>query len=319
MIATLLISAGWACASSDLVILEPTAVGAKDLPVWVGQPLLEPGTAVQNWSIPLMASEPNSNRALAVTVIYKDGSDGFLRVIWNGILKQMTLSDNLQEGVDILNRRTLLLTWDDLKGDGNLVFQSDRTPFPVVKVILQWVDPVSLYANKVRDVPFVLTANHTVSQQEASGAPIAASADDWRGEVLTAVLQDQAVPWDGRTAFSANITQTGVRDLLEMEVSGLEATPALWINNQFAGWLNVDVPDLWDPAWVKTSTNIQYAGWRKARMILPPDALKVGQNTFQFTWKNQTPAAMRKLKLQIAYSPASSTNSSTSTNTVTQP
>lgn len=317
MIAAMVISAGMAYASSDLVVVEPTAV-ETDLPSWVGQPTLEKGSTVQSWSIPLMAQ--SSGRALAVTVIYKDGSGGFLRVIWNGILKQMTLSDNLLEGVEILNRRTILLSQDDLKGDGRLVFQSDRNPLPIVKVILEWVDPASLYASKESVIPFLLTAHYSIGQGEASSAPIPASSDSWKGEILIAVLQDQAVPWDSQTAFSGNITKTGARSLLEMEVAGLlpEAQPSLWINNKFIGWLHVDVPDLWDPAWVNDSTNLQYAGWRKAKILLPSDALNVGQNIFQFTWKDQNPAALRKLKLQIAYPPVS-TNTNSITNTVTQP
>ena len=82
----------------------------------------------------------------------------------------------------------------------------------------------------------------------------------------------------------------------------------LWLNGQFAGTVELQVPSLSDPGYYKTANGtLEYAGWRLGTVLFPSRTLVSGLNHLQFSFVGDGPApaavAVKNLNLELRYSP----------------
>jgi len=292
-----------ACASAAWV-WDPAA--EKALPAWVNSVRSTPGEAVEVHKFDIRGGL-HPGKALAVSLYYQDGSSGLLRVLWSGPAGDILLADRLLEGVAMLNRRTLLVPEETVAFGGKIQIQCDAGSARLKRLSLDWVEPTAFYTTDEASAPYIRLRDLDIGKSEAEGAPPEPVEDRIQSRVTVALLQDAPLGISDDPAFQADLTVLPDRVLWECEVANLNpGSPLfLWINNQMAGEVSVEQPDLWDPGWFRDETSgaYRYAGWRKARFWADPALLVTGPNLFQL----EAPLgfgggpSVRRILIQAAY------------------
>jgi len=279
--AVLLAAAPAALHASGGWVWEPSSEKAP--PAWVEPVRAQPGAAVDTFEFRIRpVLQPG--KALAVTLFYQDGSGGILRVLWSGTTGDILLGDRLLEGVQMLNRRTLLVSEGEAAAGGRIMVQCDAGSVRLKRVALDWVVPTAFYAADEASAPYVRLRDQEIAKSETEGAPPEPRDDAVHARVVAALLQDAPVGLSEDPAFQAELAEMPDRVLWECEVANLApGSPlCLWINNKMAGVVAVHQPDLWDPGWFREPDGtFRYAGWRKARFWVDPSLLSSGANIFQ--------------------------------------
>ncbi|MDX6766361.1 MAG: hypothetical protein SFU85_06185 [Candidatus Methylacidiphilales bacterium] len=253
-------------------------------PAWITSVQSTPGSTLDAFQFHVRpATRPG--RALAVTAFYQDGTGGVLRVLWSGTGGgDLLLGDRLIEGVDMLNRRTLLIPAETAASGGAVVVQCDAGSARLKRLAFDWVAASAVYASDESRAPYVLLDERGIGRSEAEGAPPEPRDDALRSRVVAALLQDAPVALTEDPAFQAELVAIPDRVLWECEVANLDpGSPLLlWINNRMAGEVSVEFPDLWDPGWFREPDGrTRHAGWRKARAWVDRSLLHAGSNLFQ--------------------------------------
>lgn len=118
-------------------------------------------------------------------------------------------------------------------------------------------------------------------------------------------------PYSGvNAAYEFNLQSAPLLAALTFEV--LDASPTVplqtFINGQPLGALNVDFPDLADPAYrgetrpLQTGMAFRYEGWLRGKMIIPGSALRGGVNTFVLQiGETGSPVVVRAVEIELKY------------------
>lgn len=282
---------------------------AQALPSWMtGQPMASPSDHA-TVSFPIAPPQDDSN--LAVTFYFQETAGGFLRVYWAGAQTNEMLSENLFEGIEMPNQRTLLIKRATLSSPGTLSVQSSENTLNVSRIHWQWVEPapVSL-ADEAAQSALVNAGGKVLDEGEINGAPLLPLQDKITGSVVTAALTEKPERIETGVEFVATLQTVPPWARMELEISG--APPGkpvlLWINGEFAGEVSVELPDLTDPGYQQGSGGgLSYVGWRKGVLFVPVTLLKAGDNQFQFGLKDVAPSpqasplAVKNLLLQLKY------------------
>lgn len=284
-------------------IWDPSATEAA--PAWIESVQSESGSSVDTREFHVRPGQ-HPGKALAVTLFYQDGASGILRVIWSGMGGDVLLADSLLEGVDMLNRRTVMVTAEEATIGGRIVVHTDGGSGRLKRLAMDWVVPSAVYVSDEASAPYIRLRDQDIGRLEAEGAPPEPRDDQFHSRVTLAVLQDAPVGLAEDPAFQADLTVLPDRVLWECEVANLtpDSPLYLWINNRMAGAVSVAQPDLWDPGWFRDADgSYRYAGWRKARFWADPALLAAGGNLFQL----DAPLgfgggpSVRRVVLQAAY------------------
>jgi len=301
----LLALAGAAPAQVRTFTLDWPPEPGRALPVWLDRPVAETHEATATLQIPLSPTRDATN--LALTLWFDEPAGGFLRVLWVTASSQTTLCQNLYEGTGLPNRRTLLLTPEQLTEPGVLTVQASGASLPITRLRWEWLEPTATLAALDAPVPeVILGEGQTPAADELLGDPYLPLEDAWRNEVITASLTDRVERIESGTGFIAPLELAPEQARLEMVLAGLPASGSvrLRVNGADAGALAVELPDLADPSYRYAAAGRWiYSGWRKATAAIPATLLHSGDNLIELIWidPQETPLALKDLLLQLRY------------------
>ena len=142
--------------------------------------------------------------------------------------------------------------------------------------------------------------------EEVDGSVLTPIADSWEGEILTTSVTDHAERIENGIDFSIDIPKKVLRARIELLVNGLEVNQPmnLWLNGQGYGQIAIEIPDLTDPGYDKTTSGVaRFIGWREGVFLLKGEQLVVGENHFQFQVPSGAQVAIRDFLLQVEYTP----------------
>ncbi len=277
----------------------------RAFPIWLDRPVAEVHQATTTLQVPMSA--PRGGKNLALTVWFDEPSDGFLRAIWITAATETTLCQNLYEGTGLPNRRTLLLTPDQLGESGVLTLQASGSTLGVTRLRWEWLEETATLTAQGAPLPEVLLGEgQAPGADELLGDPYLPLEDSWRSEVITASLSDRVEQIASGEGFNAPLELAPEQALLRVLLAGVPSNGVIEarINGLSAGPLSLALPDLADPSYRYAGAGIwRYDGWRQASVALPAALLRSGDNLIEFTWSTPgLPAiAIKDLLLQLRY------------------
>ncbi|HEY5892736.1 MAG TPA: hypothetical protein VIT91_05840 [Chthoniobacterales bacterium] len=275
-----------------------------DLPQWMGG--LPLATPAKNATVSFPIQPPETDEDLLVTVFFSEQPGGFLRVYWADSRNQQMLCANLNEGIGMDNRRTLVIKRSVFDGEGMLTFQSSEPIFGVHRIFWQWTRSQAAYLDDTYFAGGFLTrSGEWLRDDEIDGFPPTKPSDNWLNDVVTAPIRIEPVRIENGVEFSANLQEIPKLARVKVKVSGLAVTSRLrlWLNDQDAGEVSLIVPDLTDPGLEPAPDGtVHFTGWREGTLLVNIELLTIGENRFQFGAEPQaTRLAVKDFDLQLQY------------------
>jgi len=123
-------------------------------------------------------------------------------------------------------------------------------------------------------------------------------------------LDPVSTPDGGSASYEFNLATAPLLASLTFEVLGANPVAPIqtYVNGQPIGALNVDFPDLADPAYrgstrpLQKGMDFRYEGWLRGKMIIPGSALRGGVNTFVLQIGDSSgPAVVRAVEIELKY------------------
>lgn len=275
-----------------------------DLPQWMGG--LPFATPAKHATVSFPIQPPEADEDLLVTIFFSEQPGGFLRVFWVDGRNQQMLCENLNEGIGMNNRRTLVIKRSVFEGEGLLTFQSSEPFFLVQRILWQWTRPQAAYLDDTYFAGGFLTrSSEWLRDDEIDGFPATKPADNWLNDVVTAPISTDPVRIEQGVVFSADLQELPKLARVKLKVSGLAVTSRLrlWLNGQDAGEVSLGVPDLTDPGLAPAEDgSVHFTGWREGTLLVNIKLLFIGENRFQFEAEPQaTRMAVKDFDLQLQY------------------
>ena len=279
-------------------------------PAWFGPVSTQAGWKTFSWRA-LLRPPPGDSR-LALTLVFRETSGGFARVIWQEPGKSVTLCGNLYEHAANLHQRTLLLDRGTMGGPGQFIVESTGADPVLERVELSWVEPLVLAAGWAAWPGYYLSPSGKLFPAEdlQEGGRRAPSDED-KGSVMDAVLDAGPVKVEPQSPvrFVAPIAGPPLYGRFEAEEAGLAPgeEPWLWVNGRALAGVAVESPGLDDPGYRSGlgGGTVQYGGWRKIWAFIPEGYLKSGENQLDVQLANgSSGATLRSLRLQVVYGEA---------------
>jgi hypothetical protein len=276
-------------------------------PVWFGPVSAQAGWKTYSWKA-LLRPPPGDSR-LALTLVFRETSGGFARVIWQEPGKSITLCGNLYEHAADLHQRTLLLDRGTIGGPGEFIVESTGADPVLERVELNWVEPLILAAGWAASSGYYLSPSGKIfPAEELQDGGRHAPSDEEKGWVMDAVLDAGPVKIEpqGSIRFLAPIAGQPFYGRFEAEVAGMApgVEPWLWVNGRALAGVAVESPGLDDPGYRAESDGraIQYGGWRKIWAFVPAGVLKGGENQVDVQLANgSSQVTLRNLRLQVVF------------------
>jgi len=291
---------------SEMFTLDLPFGANEATPVWLGHPVT-PSATFATLDLPITPPDPAAS--LFVTVFFQEKSGGFLRVSWQSepvsteganavpdpgeAVQSSVLCDNFYEGIGMSNQRSLLVSADAMKQPGELVFQCGDSTLGISRIKLEWLqDSAGLSSPAITDVLVTPANGKTQLASELTGQPPAAQNAAWHDRIVDVPVTDVPLRIEQGVDFSVQMDGPPTRARLAMKEAGLPWGQHLvvWLNNQRAGVLLPNVPELGDAGYpdVKGSP---YVGWRSGTFYVPSGFLTAGNNTLQFSAEPDVPPA----------------------------
>jgi len=217
---------------------------------------------------------------LLVTVVFdEDGGKGPL-LLWLGTAGQLTLSEDLAEGVVGPNQRTMRVPAEASASPGRLIVQGDQSK--IHRVRLDWTAQRRvLAAADQRPVSFLM-GDRVLQNTDLTGSPVLSPPDAWLGRVFEASLQEEKESLGEGVQFAVTLDQEVTEAVLSVKVLGLPLDQSLqvWVNDHPVGRVQPAVPALADPGYLTDGEGrTAYAGWRTGTVFLPRHQLHEGENS----------------------------------------
>ncbi len=312
------------------VLLDVPVPVNRALPAWIGEPHVVPTSYFSTLDLPLLPPDPTAS--LLVTVYFQEKPGGFLRVLWQGTQGTQgaqVLADSFYEGVAMPNQRSLLVPPATLIGGGTLMLQSSDPSLGIQRVKLEWLaSKDALVSSQVPDLLVTSSSGTTTPASSFNGLPEPTAPGAWTNQIVTVPMTDAPVRIEQGVDFSVDLDQVPGSARIGLQEEGLPLGKHLvvWVNDQRAGILTPNVPDLLDSGYLPDAdAATTYVGWRNASFYAPVSLLKTGVNSVQFsteddvpslTLNSSTPAtpatpeaplAIKGLVMQLNYTPKKST------------
>ena len=313
----------------ESVQIIPAGTVAETVAQGLPEPVTPPHTVFRIRLRPM----PGLNDLLLLRVFFDDKPDAHPTVTaWSEIGQRQFASKPLGAGLSLPASESISLPTQgvdyveiDVPGDGTNIRKAFLTTLKksVVHTALDF-DPAPLKEVPVAD-PFG-NANPQPAQENdtylfgrvratlAAGvikltppnaaAPAAASAVNSGSNTETGETPPQR-----SVTFEFNLESVPLLAFVALDILGADPVAPLqvWVNEQPAGYVTAQFPDLADPGYVGLvrpleAMRFNYAGWLHGQMILPGSALRVGNNTLTLQLPaDATPAAIRAIELQLKH------------------
>jgi len=220
-----------------------------------------------------------------VTVVFEEDAAGGPALFWTGDStgRQVTIAENLGEGVRGLNRRTIQLP-DEIAGQAGRIFIMGRQD-RVLRVRIDWTEPSTAFVASDQEPPSLIQGGAIKLDRELTGQQQMTPPDAWFGPVLDAALQDGVVELSDNTEMVVPLKGSVSEARLRAKFLGLPLgrSVRVWINGKFAGRMQPDLPSLTDPGYLRRNgKRTAYAGWREGALFIEPGTLRDGENSIVF-------------------------------------
>jgi hypothetical protein len=223
------------------------------------------------------------DRIFLTFVFEEDGGKG-PSVFWSGDTsgKQVTLTDNLAEGVAGLNRRTFALPEEVAREAGHLYImgRQDR----LLRLRIDWLQASQTFVATDQERPQLILGGTPQLDRDLTGQAKMTPPDAWFGPVLDAALQDGVADLSENIELVVPLKAAPGPTRLRAKFLGLPLgrSVRVWVNGRVVGRIQPAVPSLTDPGYVRRGKRVTYAGWREGALTLDADALQQGENTILF-------------------------------------
>lgn len=285
---------------------------AQPVPSWLhGAPVAAPGNGAR---IAFHLSPP-AGRDLLIHLVFDGSEDAGLRVEWqrDGSGAAEVIAENLGEGLGVPSQRPLLISASRLGGNGTLLLQGGAD-LSINRVKFEWVSERTMLAASSRYVPVVVTASRlTLAEADVDGGSRPLLQDEWRDQVVRAVLTEKAELLGPSLALVPTLEQSPVQARFEASLAGVLFDQEVWliVNGQEVGPLAIDVPTLEDPGHLgRPGRETEFAGWRRSSIHVPPHLLLPGENSFLLELRSpinsdyRGATYLREAVLELRYPPA---------------
>ncbi|MCS7064008.1 MAG: hypothetical protein NZM04_08225 [Methylacidiphilales bacterium] len=261
------------------------------------------------------APRANNTQALFITVFFRDRANGYLKASWETDAGQnYLLSENLFEGTGVPNQRSFLISSDRITNTNTLIFEAQENIDALIKVQFQWVsaETIHIIPEEHPSEPKLLLVdsnNKTYSQHDLSGEPQQPTVDYWQGRVINAAVIETYARIDEGVRFFVTLEKQPLHARIQTQIIG----PALldrigvWVNDQYAGILNIEVPSLATSGiFERPNRQAYFAGWRQGTIYIDPKLLDSGENSILFEIRRRDPRDIfpihiKDFYLQLAY------------------
>jgi hypothetical protein len=218
-----------------------------------------------------------------LTVVFDDGSGGFLRVIRQDGDAAETIAENLYEGTGLPDQRTLLLRNVGAQGATKIVFQASGAAQPLRRLVWEWPRPQAVAI--LGEAPALVRERSTLTAGEVSGQPLPAPRPMIDIDYTSMPLLNQPARVQGDASFAVALGNPPAHARLAAKILGLPLDRQLdcWVNGRRIGTLAAILPTLQDPAYLlPTGQDAALASWRRASLYLPASAWQPGENRIEF-------------------------------------
>ncbi|HVE16062.1 MAG TPA: hypothetical protein VNB29_04965 [Chthoniobacterales bacterium] len=225
-----------------------------------------------------------TNHIFLTFVFEEDGGKG-PAVFWSGDKggQQVTLSDNLAEGVTGVNCRTIELP-DEITHEAGRLYIMGRQD-RLLRLRIDWCEPSQSFVVSDQERPQLIMGGSLKLDRDLTGQAPMTPPDAWFGRVLDASLQDGVVDISQNTELVVPLKGAVGEARLRGKFLGLPLGKAIrvWVNGKLAGRLQPSLPSLTDPGYLRRGgKRTIYAGWREGAIFLEPGSLKDGENSIMF-------------------------------------
>jgi hypothetical protein len=262
------------------------------LPNWLGQPVIPAGTFA-SMDRPLTA--PAINDSLLVTIIFQEKEGGFLRLTWKNAEGEQLLTSNFYEGVDMANKRSLLIPSSVVRDMGTLSLQCGDTSLDVQKIHFEWLQgSAALVSPEQTDQVVVSRLGSVAKASTLDGQPAGVPVSDIDGDLITVPISNSPERIEQGVQFSLQLEGSPKAARLSFQESGLPWGQHLvvWLNQQRAATVSPVVPDLEETGFAAPPDATQpFIGWREVSAYLPVSLMKAGLNTLQISTESDTDSA----------------------------
>lgn len=219
---------------------------------------------------------------LLVTVIFREDQEKGPSLFWIGDTpsRQVSLSDDLAEGVRGYNQRSVMIPKEVSSMAGKLIAHGDQSK--ILRVRLDWAPARKVYATTDQRPVTVIMSDRFLQNTDLTGQRTLSPPDIWFGRILEASLQEEPESLAENLEFAIQIEQPVAQGLFSAKFLGLplDQEVEVWINGTQAGNLQPLLPALSDPGYLNDeSGNPVYAGWRTGSLHIAPDLLLAGENS----------------------------------------
>ncbi len=279
----LALGAGWLRADECVAIDFPMS-GRKVVASGLAAPPRQVATPDGRGYAEVLLRPARKDYQVFLTFVFREDGDRGLALFWKGDTsgRQVTLSENLAEGVVGLNRRTILLPAEISNEPGRL-YVIGRQDL-LLRLRIDWCQPATTAIAADQERPALLLGGGRLFDRDLTGQGAMTPPDAWFGRVLDAALQDGVADISENTELVVPLKGTADTVRLRARFLGLSLGRGVrvWVNGRAAGRLVPAIPSLTDPGYVRRDKRTVYAGWREAALLLPPDSLKDGENSILF-------------------------------------
>ena len=267
----------------DVVTVDfPITSPAKSLPARFAAPPRQVATPGGNGYAEFFLLPIPDERELLVTVVFKEDGNKGPSLFWikQGSAQQISLSEDLADGVKGVNQRTILIPREASTQQGKLIVHGDQPR--ILRVRLDWVPLRRIFAAADQRPVAFLISDRFLQDTELTGGKTLSPPDIWFGKILEASLQEEPESLTENVEFVVPLSQPVAQAVFAVKVLGLPLDQAVevWINGMSAGQLQPAIPSLSDPGYLKDESGKPlYAGWRSGALHIPADFLKTGDNS----------------------------------------
>jgi hypothetical protein len=216
-------------------------------------------------------------------IFNEDGGKG-PAVFWtaDGSNKQITISENVAEGLVGLNRRTIALPTEVTARAGRLYIMGRQEQ--LLRLRIDWCEPSTVLVAADQERPTFISGGSVWLDRDTTGQAAMTPPDAWFGTVLDAALQDGVADLSESTELVVPLKGTTGAARLRAKFLGLPLGKSVrvWVNGKLTGRMQPALPGLTDPGYVRRGKRTIYAGWREGAIFLEPGVLKEGKNAILF-------------------------------------
>lgn len=268
-------------AADDFLTIDFPIVGKQTVPEGLAAPPRQVTTPEGIGYTEILLRKANKDEHIFVTFVFEEDGRSGPGVFWRGDSsdEQLTLSKDLAEGVEGLNRRTIPLPQSATAEPGRIYITGRQDH--LLRVRIDWCTPQQTFVVYDQERPALIAAGSAHLERDLVGDDAMSPPDAWFGPILDASLQDGATNLSDPVEFVIPLDGPVASSRFRAKFLGLPLGKGVkvWVNGKRMGRMIPEAPGLTDPGYVRKDGKAVYAGWREGSVFIEPGTLKAGENS----------------------------------------